>query len=323
MSTSEELFARAQAGDQASIGRVLTLVEQGGPRRDELLRLLSPHTGRAHRIGVAGPPGAGKSTLINQLARRFAARDDAQVGVVAVDPSSPQTGGALLGDRVRMSELESHDRIFIRSLSTRGQTGGLSLATGLVADAMDALGFDPILMETVGVGQAELDVMRKAHSVALLLLPGTGDGVQLMKAGLLEVADILVVNKADRDGAKELGVLVESELHSRAVVDGGWATPVLMTCAYRGEGVDEVVEVMRQHRTWLETSGEFEARTRASIELQLRQLVEHALLARLWHDDGFGSVLRDHAADVAAHRTDLAAAVHALSDRISLPGEGS
>lgn len=314
----DSLWQRARAGDQAAMARILTLVEAEGPDRHAVLELVHPHTGHAHRIGVAGPPGAGKSTLISQLARRYADRGRS-VGVVAVDPSSPLTGGALLGDRVRMNELEGLDSVFVRSLATRGQPGGLSLATGLVADVLDALGYDPVLMETVGVGQAEIDVMRKAHSVVLLLLPGAGDAIQLMKAGLLEVADILLVNKSDREGAQELAHLLRSEVEGRARAEGAWITPVIQTTAYKGEGMDELLQALNDHFEYLRRTLMFEDRRRAAIKLQLRQLVERALLERIWGDEGFGEILEGVAADVADHRTDVASAARDLAAKLVLP----
>lgn len=314
------LWTKAQGGDQASVARVLSLVESEGPARDLLLPLAQAGIGRAHRIGISGPPGAGKSTLIAALAREMAA-GDRPVGVVAVDPTSPRSGGALLGDRVRMGDLEQHDSIFIRSLATRGHGGGLSLAAGLVADQLDALGYDPLLLETVGVGQSEVEVMKKAHTVVVLLLPGAGDAVQLMKAGLLEIADVFVVNKADKDGARELATLLESEVHGADRPAGAWEPPVLLTTAFRGEGVDEVVAAIRRHREFLETSGELRARALSGVELQLRQLVEQKLLERLWRDEAFGGVLGRVAEDVVEHRTDLGSAARELARGMEFPTE--
>jgi LAO/AO transport system kinase len=315
--TLDELWERASRYEPAAVARLLTLVESDGDDRDAVLSKAHPSSGRAHRIGIAGPPGAGKSTLIAQLAQRFAQRHS-HVGVVAVDPSSPRSGGALLGDRVRMNELESHQDIFIRSLASRGQAGGLSLATMLVSDVLDALGYDPILMETIGVGQSEIDVMRKAHTVVLLLLPGAGDAVQLMKAGLLELADILVVNKADREGAQELAVMLQSEIDGRQA-DHGWKTPVVTTTAYRGEGLDPLVEALDAHAEHLRQTLGFEERRRSSIKVQLRQLVEKEMLERIWSDQQFGHVLDEVAAEVASRQVDVARAAKELARRMVLP----
>jgi len=314
----DAIWTSAQAGDQAAVARILSLVEEEGPARTHLLALANPHVGKAHRIGISGPPGAGKSTLISALARELST-DGQMIGVVAVDPTSPRTGGALLGDRVRMGDLEQDDSIFIRSLATRGHGGGLSLAAGLVADQLDALGYNPLLLETVGVGQSEVEVVRKAHTVVVLLLPGAGDAVQLMKAGVMEIADVFVVNKADKDGARELAMLLEAEVHAATRRAGTWTPPVLLTTAFKGEGVAAVVDAIGRHREYLVTSGELRERSVSGVRLQLRQLVERELLDRLWKDETFGGVLTGVAEDVVEHRTDVGAAARDLAQRMQFP----
>jgi LAO/AO transport system kinase len=313
-----DLWDRARAGDVAALGRLVTLVEDEGPARGELLARVAPLTGRAHRIGLAGPPGAGKSTVAAELARRFRDRGE-RVGVVAVDPTSPVSGGALLGDRVRMGDLESSDGIFIRSLASRGMPGGLSLAAGLVADALDAVGYDRILIETLGIGQGELDIVPKAHTVLLLMLPGTGDAVQLMKAGLMELADIFLVNKADRDGAQALAVLLRAQLTETARPAGAWMPPVLLTTAYRGEGLDLVLEAIERHRAYLTTTGGLESRRRAGIRAQLRQLVEGAVLQRMWSDPVLSAELDKAVEEVAERKSDPVRSAARLVQRM-LPG---
>ena len=313
-----ELWSRARGGDVAALSRVLTLVETDGPQRAPLVSLVFPDSGNAHRIGLAGPPGAGKSTLAAEMGRRLQAAG-ARVGIIAVDPSSPISGGALLGDRVRMGELDQVGGVFIRSLASRGHAGGLSLAAALVADALDGAGYDRILLETLGVGQGELDIVPKAHTVLLLLLPGTGDAVQLMKAGLLELADVFVINKADREGAATLAELLRSHVAQTPRPAGAWAPPVLSTTAYRGEGVDEVVAAVDRHLAHLVATGGLAHRRRAGIRAQLRQLVEADLLQRMWADPVLASRVAAAADELDLRHDDPITAARRLAAGL-LPG---
>ncbi len=266
-----DLVARARQGEPLAVGRLLSLVEADTPAGRDALRevaaALAPYTGHAHVVGLTGPPGVGKSTTTSALVRALRERGR-RVGVLAVDPSSPFSGGALLGDRVRMGEHATDDGVFIRSMATRGHLGGLAWSTPQALRVLDAAGCDVVLIETVGVGQSEVEVVALADTTIVLLAPGMGDGVQAAKAGILEVADVVVVNKADRDGAAQT---VRDLRHMIAL--GGvatWKRPVVSTVAVRGEGLDDLVGALDAHREWIDTGGERERRrvARAAGEIE-------------------------------------------------------
>jgi LAO/AO transport system kinase len=248
MEDLDELLRLFGAGSQRAAARLISIVEDRRPQAQAVLDRLFPRVGGAARLGVTGPPGAGKSTLVDQLAQRYAAAGR-RVGIVAVDPTSPFTGGALLGDRVRMGAVVDDARVFFRSLASRGSLGGLSLHTAEVADVLDAFGCDTLLLETVGVGQSELDVAEKAHTTVVVLVPESGDGIQVMKAGLMEIADVFVVNKADRPGAQslagEIGAMLDLKDWS------GWRPPVLQVQARDGQGIDQVLQALDAQRSFL------------------------------------------------------------------------
>ncbi len=287
----EDLCARLIGGERLALARLISWAENADPRFAQALGELYPRIGRAWRWGVTGPPGAGKSTLVNSLAKTLRARDET-VAILAVDPSSPFTGGALLGDRIRMEERTSDPGVFIRSMASRGSHGGLARATVDACDVMDAFGFDHVLIETVGVGQAEYDVVGAADSVLVVSCPGAGDGVQAMKAGLLEVADILVVNKADRPGSDRLVLELEEAVHVRNFDRGRtsepWVVPVVSTVAQEGRGVEDVIATVARHRAAVEATGLEAVRAQKRLE-QVRRVVGERLDEVLWGSDYAGT----------------------------------
>ena len=273
------------AGDRLALARLITRVENRMPGVAEIMRSLQPRLGRAHVLGVTGPPGAGKSTLVDRLTARLRA-EGASVGVIAVDPSSPFTGGAVLGDRIRMQAHTLDPDVFIRSMATRGSLGGLAAATGDVIKLMDAFGFPWILIETVGVGQTELDIIRQADTTVVTLVPESGDSIQAMKAGLMEVADIFVVNKADRDGAHALMAELRFSVHLHyssnvPAKDIDWEIPVLAAQATNDVGVAELLAEVKRHRRVLEEAGTLEKRRQARRRVELRTLMVEEFAGRV------------------------------------------
>src|SRR3954467_6477899 len=313
--SSSRLLEDFDAGKPAALARVVSIVENHRDDFETILGALHPRVGRARRIGLTGPPGAGKSTITALLVKSYR-EAGMTVGVIAVDPTSPFTGGALLGDRVRMENVALDSGVFIRSMATRGSLGGLAAATREVADVLDAFGFDRLLIETVGVGQSELDVARTADSTVLVLVPESGDSIQTLKAGVMEVADIFVVNKADRPGADRLRNDVELMLGLRKGVSFGntpahhgvdlkrlnparlareaaksenpaeWTPPVLSAVAIKEEGIDEIVAALDRHFAYLEQSGTLRTRRRERMRERVMDVVEDKVRGRLWKDTG-------------------------------------
>jgi LAO/AO transport system kinase len=340
-SNERKPLAAFEAGEARALARAISWVENARPGFEGLLSALHERVGRAHRIGITGPPGAGKSTLILALAVGVRKREE-RVGVVAVDPTSPFTGGALLGDRIRMTSAAGDDGIFIRSMASRGSQGGLATTTREVADLMDAFGFERVVVETVGVGQSELEIAEAADTTVVVLTPESGDSIQAMKAGLMEIADILVVNKADRPEAKraagELRTILrlrEGQVYDRvpahhgvdltelakrraayANAPGGespdeadetgapgpWQIPVLLTTAHTGEGVPELLATLDAHNEWLQSTGELIARRRSRLLERVRAVVDRRLRTRVWREGSGEAILEAAAGDLESGR---------------------
>jgi LAO/AO transport system kinase len=270
----EKLIARALEGDHRSIARLISLVESESPQAEIIMRKIYPHSGKAHIIGLTGSPGAGKSTLADKIIAHFKSLGKT-VGVIAVDPSSPFTGGAILGDRLRMQQHAVDPDVFIRSMGTRGSLGGLSRSTQEAALILDACGKDVVLIETVGVGQSEVDIVKIADTVGLILVPGMGDDIQIMKAGIMEIADIFIVNKADRDGADRVATEVNMMLDLLGMRP--WRPPVLKTVAERGEGVEEVVSEMTRHADFLLRSEEGRRRKWQRLGMEVEEILRREI----------------------------------------------
>ena len=302
-------------GNPTAVARAISRVERGGSEARELIRAIFSHSGRAQVVGVTGAPGTGKSTLVNVLALEFQKRAR-RVAIIAVDPTSPFTGGAILGDRLRMQDL-SGSGVFIRSMASRGQLGGLASATADAVTVLDAAGFDLILVETVGAGQGEVDIARNAQTTLVLEAPGLGDDIQAIKAGILEIADILIVNKADRDGANatvaalEMNLSFNREINDSADGRPRWRPPVLKTVALRGQGIVETVGAIERHREFLEKNGLSVEKERARIEAELRQLLQRELLDRTLAQLP-PRQLPDLVAQIAARQLDLYSAAEQI-----------
>jgi LAO/AO transport system kinase len=319
----EALTAALLDGKVAALARAVSIVENGRRGFEELLAGLHSRLGRARRIGLTGPPGAGKSTLIERLVGAFRA-EGLRVGVVAVDPTSPFTGGALLGDRIRMERVALDPGVYIRSMATRGSLGGLATATREVCDVLDAAGFDRIIVETVGVGQSELDVTRMADTTLLVLVPESGDGIQTLKSGVIEAADLFVINKADRPGAEKLRRELELSLDlrlgrasrhvpahhgvskSRTTVpvadDSGWRPVVRVATAVTGEGIPELIAGLDEQWQWLVSSGVLDERRRARVAQRTRDVVERAMRHWVWHESHAEEMITSRLDDLAAGR---------------------
>jgi LAO/AO transport system kinase len=273
----ETLVAGALAGERASIARLISMVERGGDAAHTAVAKLYPHTGDAYTVGITGAPGAGKSTLTDKLISRIR-KDEVEVGVLAIDPSSPFSGGAILGDRVRMQDHATDPGVFIRSMATRGHLGGLSLATPQAVRVLDAAGKPWVLIETVGVGQVEIEVAGEADTTLVVVNPGWGDAVQAAKAGLLEIADLFVVNKVDREGAAE--TVRDLEFMLDLSLDSDWRPPIVKTVASKGEGFEELWEAILSHRAFLESDGRLAARRTKRIREELKAIVVQRLYER-------------------------------------------
>ena len=309
----EELVADAVTGKRRAVARLISMAEDGGPQLSEAMVSLYPYTGNAYSIGITGAPGAGKSTLTEKLVGR-ARKDGAKVAVLAVDPTSPFSGGALLGDRVRMQTHATDPNVFIRSMATRGHLGGLSLATPEAVRVLDASGMDVVLIETVGVGQAEVEIADACDTTVVVLTPGFGDSVQAAKAGLLEIADVFVVNKSDRDGARDAVRELRSML---GMSDSDHKPEIVSTSATKGEGIDELWDAIEKHHAYQEEKGLLEMRRRRRIERELREIV--AARFRNLLDDRSSDLLTEMVDEVASRRLDPYAAADRLIASLAGP----
>ena len=317
--SARSLSERVLAGDARAVARAISLIEDESPAGAELVRRIFAKTGHAYLVGVTGAPGAGKSTLVDKMTLALRAGGKT-VGVVAVDPTSPFSGGAILGDRVRMQVHADDPGVFIRSMATRGHLGGLARATGEVALVLDAAGRDIVIIETVGVGQDEIDIVRTADVSIVTVVPGTGDEVQALKAGIMEIADIFVVNKADREGADRTAASIETLLSLQTYAEGDWRPPILKTEALSGKGIPELIEAVERFRT--HTQDRMENRRRARAEFRIREL-----LARKFVDSVERDVLAPGELDrildrIAARETDPYTAVDDIFRRARRSGAG-
>jgi LAO/AO transport system kinase len=301
------LVEDVRGGDKRAAAKLISMIEDREPEAADILRALHRHTGTAHVVGFTGPPGAGKSSLISRLVHTMRA-EGTKVGVIAVDPTSPFTGGALLGDRVRMTDVATDEGVFIRSMATRGHVGGLALAAYDAVKVLEALGMERVFVETVGAGQSEVEVASLAHTTVLVAMPGAGDAIQALKAGILEVGDIYVVNKADKEGADA----VWRHLHEIASPRDGWEPPVLKTSALEDEGIEDLGKAIGDHRRFLDESGLLVAKEEARARVELQEALEEVVLGRLRDEGRLARRFDDMVRAVVDRRTDPRTAAETL-----------
>lgn len=297
----EILIERFEKGGVAAAARLITMIENGGEEVEWIMDAIFPKTRGAYRIGFTGPPGAGKSSLVYHLSKAFRGKGR-EIGIIAVDPTSPFSGGALLGDRIRMQKLSEDPHVFVRSLASRGSLGGISNCTDEVADLLDAFGKDLVLIETVGVGQSELEIAEKTHTVVVILVPESGDGIQAMKAGLMEIGDIFVMNKSDHPDADLAAREIEDTLRLKDVPEGHWRPPVLQTSAIEGTGIEELIAGIEKHRLWLEERNLLEEKRRRILRSRVRGAFLDKLERRLWRESKVQKTLDGKIGEVYAGR---------------------
>ena len=308
----EEIARGVLAGDRRSIAKAITIIESNAPEAKKLISLIYPHTGKAHVIGLTGPGGSGKSTLIEKMVREYRRRGKT-VGIVAIDPTSPFTGGAFLGDRIRMQELSTDEGVFIRSMATRNYAGGIAKATKDAVKILDAAGKDMVIVETVGAGQSEVEIIKVAHTIVVVHAPGLGDEIQAIKAGLMEIADIFVVNKADRENADKAVIDIQAmlQLGDR---ETAWKTPILKTTAITGDGVPQLVEKIEEHRIFLEKGLGFKrslGKAEAELVDVIKEIVANSIIEELKREGIFEEVLRE----IVERKIDPASAAQKLLNK--------
>lgn len=306
----DTLVAQAREGHPRAVARLISLVEDDSPQLREIMAALTQYSGHAHVVGVTGSPGVGKSTSTSALIKEFRARGK-RVGVLAVDPSSPFSGGALLGDRIRMQDHAADDGVYIRSMASRGHLGGLSWSTPQALRVLDAAGFDVVILETVGVGQSEIEVLGVADTVLVLLAPGMGDGIQAAKAGILEIGDVFVVNKADRDGARATSRELRHMINLGERPEGAWKAPIVLTVATKGEGLDKLASEIDAHHEWAQQSGALEVRRKRRARDEI-EAIALAQLRKRFGQVGDAELLDELAGQVSAAKKDPYSAVDEL-----------
>ncbi|NWF51192.1 MAG: methylmalonyl Co-A mutase-associated GTPase MeaB [Ignavibacteriaceae bacterium] len=285
----DNFISNLQNKDHRSIARAISLIESDNENATDLLMKIHSSTGNAYRIGITGPPGAGKSTVTNQLTK-FYRKQNKTIGIIAVDPTSPFTGGALLGDRVRMSDIGLDSGVFIRSMATRGSLGGLSKKAVDAADVLDAAGFDLIIFETVGVGQSELDIAQAADTTIVILVPESGDAVQAMKAGLMEIADFFILNKSDRPGSDQAYTALQTILMIKDHDENSWIPKIIKTVASENKNISDVAAEIENHKTFMKEKNLFSAKREKQARLRIKEIVEQKLKDKLWGETGENSL---------------------------------